>query len=418
VTAARRSLQQRRKAVERFLVDVVYDRRRDRLARSTGVVLGGLSRLFATIVRAREYAYRIRLLRNRPLGCLVVVVGNLTVGGTGKTPVVEKFARSLRDQGRNVAILSRGYKSRRDPLAVRGWRALTHRTAPPPKVVSDGRQVFLGPEEAGDEPYMLARNLPGVHVLVDKDRVKAGEYAIRHFGVDTLLLDDGLQYMALKGSLNLILVDRTNPFGNRRVLPRGVLREPVDHLRRASYVFLTKSDGSPSDDLRREIHRHHPGVEIVECAHQPTHLQSLDGRETHPLALLAGARVAAFSGIAVPESFENFLRDHGASLPLTRRFLDHHWFTAAELETLDRQARDAGADFLVTTEKDAVRLSADAGFQLPVYYLRLEIDILSGAQDFEEAVERVCFPGGVRPAAVTEEMPAVARRSEGLPSES
>lgn len=417
MTAPRRSLQQRRKAVEQFLVDVVYDRRRGHLARATGLVLGGCSHLFATIVRVREYAYRIRLLRNRPLGCLVVVVGNLTVGGTGKTPVVEKFARSLREQGRNVAILSRGYKSRRDPLAVRAWRALTHRAAPPPKIVSDGQQVLLGPEEAGDEPYMLARNLPGVRVLVDKDRVKAGEYAIRHFGVDTLLLDDGLQYMALKGSLNLVLVDRTNPFGNRRVLPRGLLREPVDHLRRASYVFLTKSDGSPSDDLRREIHRHHPGVEIVECAHQPTHLQSLDGRETQPLEVLAGARAAAFSGIAVPESFENFLREHGASLPLTRRFLDHHWFSQDELDTLDQQAREAGADFLVTTEKDAVRLPGAAQFRLPVYYLRLEIDILSGAQDFEEAVERVCFPGGVRPAEVPGEVRAVARETHQLPSE-
>src|SRR5690606_22435665 len=119
------------------------------------------------------------------------------VGGTGKTPVVEKFARSLAERGRKVAILSRGYKSKPDPLWRRWWRKLTHGKPPPPKVVSDGRKVLLDSEEAGDEPFMLARNLPGVVVLVDKNRVKSGSYAVRKYGVDTLLLDDGFQYLPL-----------------------------------------------------------------------------------------------------------------------------------------------------------------------------------------------------------------------------
>jgi tetraacyldisaccharide 4'-kinase len=384
-------------ALERFLVDVVYDRRRGRSAAATAFVLNGFSYLFEGIVRTRWFLYRNRIFRNRPLGCLVVVVGNLTVGGTGKTPVVEKFARSLHEQGRRVAILSRGYKSRKEPFYRKWWRALTHVSEPPPKIVSDGREILVGPHEAGDEPYMLARNLPGVHVLVDKNRVKAGAYAIRRFGCDTLILDDGLQYLPLKGSMNLVLVDKGNPFGNRRLLPRGILREPVSHLKRASYVFVTKSDGSSSEELEGLIRRYHPGVEIIECAHRPTVLQSLDLRERRPLETLRGARVGAFSGIAVPEGFEGFLRANGASVRYNRRFLDHHWFSERELREVARRAAAIGVDFLVTTEKDAVRIDPGIDLGLPLFFLRLEIGLLRGANDFEEAVARVCFPG--RPLA-------------------
>ncbi len=380
-------------ALEIFLVDVVYDRRKGRAAAVVGSVLNGFSYLFESIVRFRWFLYKNRIFRNRPLGCLVVVVGNLTVGGTGKTPVVEKFARSLHEQGRKVAILSRGYKSKKEPLYKKWWRALTHVSEPPPRVVSDGENVLMGPEEAGDEPYMLARNLPGVHVLVDKNRVKAGAHAIRRFGCDTLILDDGLQYLPLKGSMNLVLVDKTNPFGNRRLLPRGILREPISHLRRASYVFLTKSDGSPSDELEGLIHKYNPKVEIIECAHRPTHLQSLDLREKLPMSKLEGAKIGAFSGIAVPEGFESFLRSHGASIRYNRRFLDHHWFTDRELRLIGEGAAEMGVDFLVTTEKDAVRIGTHIDFGLPIYFLRLEIGLLRGANDFEEAVGRVCFPG-------------------------
>ncbi|MEM0964844.1 MAG: tetraacyldisaccharide 4'-kinase [Verrucomicrobiota bacterium] len=390
-------LKSRLHAVESFLVDVVYDRRSGKSASVVGFVLNGFSYLFELIVRCRLFLYGNRILRNRPLGCLVVVVGNLTVGGTGKTPVVEKFARSLSEQGRKVAILSRGYKSKKEPFYKKWWRWISHASEPPPRVVSDGKEVLIGPREAGDEPYMLARNLPGVHVLVDKNRVKAGAYAIRRFGCDTLILDDGLQYLPLKGSMNLVLVDKTNPFGNQRLLPRGILREPVSHLKRASYVFLTKSDGSSSDELEEMVHRHHPEVEIIECEHKPTHLQSLDLKEKLPADHLKGARIAAFSGIAVPEGFEGFLRDHGASIRYNRRFLDHHWFSDRDLENIAKRAKEMEVDYIVTTEKDAVRISKDYDFGLPTYFLRLEIGLLSGANDFEEAVARVCFPG--RPLA-------------------
>src|SRR5471032_2684659 len=251
-------LKRKFQSFELYTVDIVLGRRADTLAVIFGTFLKGASWIFSGIVQLRLWLYRKRIFRDHPLGCLVVVVGNLTVGGTGKTPVVEKFARALRDRGRHVAILSRGYKSKAPPLWKKWWFRLTHAAEPPPRVVSDGTTVLLDSERAGDEPFMLARNLPGVVVLVDKNRVKSGTYAIRKFGCDTLVLDDGFQYLPLKGRLNLLLVDKTNPFGNGFLLPRGILREPVKHLQRASYVFLTKSRGVRDEELETMIRKFNP----------------------------------------------------------------------------------------------------------------------------------------------------------------
>jgi tetraacyldisaccharide 4'-kinase len=382
---------------ELYTVDVVLGRRADAGVAIYGAFLHVLSWVFSGIVQLRLWLYRNRILQDHPLGCLVVVVGNLTVGGTGKTPVVEKWASTLRDRGRKVAILSRGYKSKTPSVWRKAWYWLSHTDEPPPRVVSDGERVLLDSEEAGDEPYMLARNLPGVVVLVDKNRVKAGAYAIKRFGCDTLVLDDGFQYLPLKGSLNLLLVDKTNPFGNGRLLPRGILREPVKHLRRASYVFLTKSDGRRDAELEATIARYNPTADLIECVHRPQYLQRVgtgpdDPQGRQPLAWLKGRRVFAFSGIATPESFEKFLRELGALVMGRERFLDHYRYTGDDLAALLAQARQAGAECLLTTEKDAVRLPAAAAASLPVYYLRLEIEIIRGAVDFDEAVGRICFP--------------------------
>ncbi len=380
---------------EQFTIDVIFGRAEGTRATLYAAFLQALSGLFSAVVQARWWLYRKRiLLHDQPLGCLVVVVGNLTVGGTGKTPVVEKFARALRDRGRKVAILSRGYKSKSAPLWKVVWNRLTHVTAePPPRVVSDGVNVLLDSELAGDEPYMLARNLPGVIVLVDKNRVKAGTYAIKKFGCDTLVLDDGFQYLPLKGRLNLLLVDKTNPFGNGFLLPRGILREPIKHLKRASYVFLTKSNGERDEELEETIQAHNPGVDIIECAHRPQYLQrhgSIEDRQ--PLSFLKGKRVGAFSGIATPESFEKFVKDLGASLAFTRRFLDHYRFNYEDFVEIFSEALAKKVDCIVTTEKDSVRIPDDMPCPVPVYYLRLEIEIIRGAADFDEAVGRICFP--------------------------
>jgi tetraacyldisaccharide 4'-kinase len=261
----------------------------------------------------------------------------------------------------------------------------------------DREAVLLDSEEAGDEPFMLARNLPGVVVLVDKDRVKAGAYAIKRFGCDTLVLDDGFQYLPLKGSLNLLLVDKTNPFGNGHLLPRGILREPIKHLRRANYIFLTKSDGRRDPEIEALFARYNPAADVIECAHRPQYLHRFgvpvgSSELRQPLSFLRGRRVGAFCGIAAPESFENFLRDLGAEVCFSRRFLDHYRFGPEDLESVFDEARAKGVECIVTTEKDAVRLAADLQPPAPLYHLRLEIEIIRGAPDFAAAVQRICFP--------------------------
>src|SRR3984893_11369221 len=228
--------------LEQFGIDVVLGRRRGFRAAVLRGMLYALSFGYERIVQLRLYLYRKRIFRERTLGCLVISIGNLTVGGTGKTPVVEKFARALQTGGRRVAILSRGYKS--VPLPRRSLLdRLLRRDVDPPRVVSDGKKLLLDSLTAGYEPYMLSHNLKDVIVLVDKDRVKSGLFAIDKWQADTLLLDDGLQYLHLKHRLDIVLVDRQAPFGNEFLLPRGTLREAPRNLRRASYIFITKTTG-------------------------------------------------------------------------------------------------------------------------------------------------------------------------------
>src|SRR5205809_7684154 len=223
--------------LEQFGIGVVLERRHGIRASILRAILYALSFIYDRLVQLRLYLYRKRILRERALGCLVISVGNLTVGGTGKTPIVEKFARALQVGGRRVAILSRGYKS---VPRKRNWPdRLRRKDADPPRIVSDGKSLLLDSLTAGDEPYMLAHNLKDVIVLVDKNRVKSGRFAIDRWGVDTLLLDDGLQYLHLNHRLDMVLVARHAPFGNEFLLARGTLREAPRNLRGASYIFIT-----------------------------------------------------------------------------------------------------------------------------------------------------------------------------------
>jgi tetraacyldisaccharide 4'-kinase len=331
-------------------------------------------------------------LRERALGCLVISVGNLTVGGTGKTPIVEKFARALQVGGRRVAILSRGYKS---VPRKRNWPdRLRRKDADPPRVVSDGKSLLLDSLTAGDEPYMLAHNLKDVIVLVDKDRVKSGRFAIDRWGVDTLLLDDGLQYLHLKHRLDMVLVDRQAPFGNEFLLPRGTLREAPRNLRRASYIFITKNTGEPNDALIQRIRRYNRTAEIIECAHKPLYLQNVFSDEQLPLERLRDAFIGSICGIAAPESFEGALKKLGAHVDLAKRYIDHHYYTEAELINFMHRCIRRDLAMIVTTEKDAVRMPrlTEAQVEVSIYFLRVEIEILSGRESWEHCVARICKP--------------------------
>jgi len=378
--------------LETFLLEVILEGRPGARAAIVRGILFALSKAFQVIIKLRRFLYNVRIFRDSTLGVQVIAIGNLTVGGTGKTPVVEKFARELRDEGRNVAILSRGYRSKPTPFSE--WllnKILFRDDTTPPRVVSDGKSLLLDSEMAGDEPYMLASNLKDVVVLVDKDRVKSGRYAIEKFGCDTLLLDDGFQYWKLRvRRQDIVLIDRQQPFGNERLLPRGTLREPPSHLARANTIFITKSDGNTAE-LRRLIEQFNPTAGIIECIHHPLYLEDLFTGQQVGTDYLKGRKVASLSGIAQPESFEQSLIKLGADLVYARKFADHHRFTQQEVLNVINRSKKKQADAIITTQKDAVRFPKIDRRDLPIYFMRVEIKILSGAKDFQDCVRKICF---------------------------
>ncbi|HTL71680.1 MAG TPA: tetraacyldisaccharide 4'-kinase [bacterium] len=379
-------------ALETFVLEVIFEERHDFKARLMRAFLFGSSKLFTVAVKVRRWLYNFRILRDKTLGVQVIAIGNLTVGGTGKTPVVEKFARELRDAGRNVAILSRGYRSKPVPIHTKLLnKILLREDRTPPRVVSDGKSLLLDSELAGDEPYMLASNLKDVVVLVDKDRVKSGRYAIEKFGCDTLLLDDGFQYWDLRGRRHdVVLIDRQQPFGNEHLLPRGTLREPPSHLARAHTIFITKSDGK-TEALRERIASLNATAAVIECVHQPLYFEDVFTGERKGLELLAGKKVASLSGIAQPESFEHSLVKLGSELVYSKRFADHHRFSQQEILNAINRSKKRQAEIIVTTQKDAVRFPKIDRRDLPFYFMRVEIKIVAGANDFQDCVRKICF---------------------------
>lgn len=376
--------------LESYLVKLIQEKGSDE-NQPAGIVfllaiLKGISWIFKAVVSARYFLYNSGIIRRFPLGIQVISIGNVTAGGTGKTPVTEIFARTLCEAGRKVAILSRGYRRKEAPW----YQRMFTQVIDPPLVVSDGKRVRLDSATGGDEPYMLASNLPGVAVLVDRNRVKAGRYAIKRLGCDTIILDDGFQYQKLKHSIEVVLVDSTNPFGNGNMLPRGVLREPAKNLKRADIIFLTKCKGDVSK-VKEEIRRYNGTAEIVECNHTPKILKDVWSREEYPLKWLDGKTVCTLSGIASPKGFENSLRAMGAKVVWCERYADHHRYDAAEILYALNRSADMGAEALVTTEKDAVRFPRFETAPVKCLYLRIAIEILAGHENFTEIINRICF---------------------------
>lgn len=381
--------------LEQWGADVIFGRAKGFRATLMRMLLRVFSLLYRGIILLRLRLFRNGWKEQAHLGTMVISIGNITVGGTGKTPVVELFARTLRDRGRKVAILSRGYKSKKLEEVQEWKRRSTGELVDEeemPKVVSAGKGLLLDVHYAGDEPYMLAKNLDEVAVVVDKDRVKGGRFAIEELSRDTLLLDDGLQFLKLGHSIDVVLVDSNAPFGTGAMLPRGTLREPPKNLCRADYIFITKCKQAGNHELIEKIRRHNPVAEIIECTHGPIRLENVFTGEVEPLSFLNGKYVAAISGIAVPESFEEKLTGLGANVLFHRTFSDHHSFTQKDIDSFMRRCVRRDADIIVTTEKDAVRFPMPEELDVEVYFLRIEVDILSGEDVWERLVDRVCGP--------------------------
>ncbi len=391
-------MKSRAEELEEWGTDVIFGRARGFRAWAMRGILRVGSWFFRGLVGARLFLFRRRLKTVHYLGTLTVSVGNITAGGTGKTPVVELLARTLAARGRKCAILTRGYKSKplRHPQV---WLDKDgRRLRRIPKIASDGTNRKLNPHYAGDEPFMLARNLDGVAVLVDKDRVKSGIFAIEQLGSNTLILDDGMQYLKLRHEIDIVLVDCGFPFGTGALLPRGTMREPRSSLKRASYIILTKSGGKPQDELIATIRKYNRVADIIVTNHAPAYLENIFTKERKELSFLEGKYVACLSGIARPESFECLVEQQGAHVEIRRRYPDHHWFDQQELETFVERCADRALDAIITTEKDAVRFLKPEEMDVPIYFLRIEIDILEGRDKWDRMIDRIC--------AIAEEKPA------------
>lgn len=340
-----------------------------------GAVLDALAGGYRRFLAARDRLYERGLLRSRGVGAAVISIGNLTVGGSGKTPAVELAARTLLDLGQRPAILSRGYRRR-----GRGVQ-----------VVADTAAIRVDAEEAGDEPFLLARRLPGVPVVVGADRYAAARLCLERFPVSVLVLDDGFQHRSLRKDLEVVMVRARRPWGNGRLLPGGPLREPLAALARADLVVAAGTDAaSDLEDIQRVVAAQAPGVPVLAARYAPVECWDAQHLRRRPPEALAGARLMAFAGIAGPESFRATLLGLGIEVPELAVFPDHHWYRVEDVERLNARAGALGALGLVTTEKDWVRLRRLALPARPIYVVSVRLDLVTGADEWRAAFQRVC----------------------------
>lgn len=334
-------------------------------------ILFGFSMLYSGVVRFRRHLYERGIFPKFHLPCPVISVGNLTVGGTGKTPMVNHLAELVLELGYRPVIISRGYKGRGEKKGG---------------VVSDGHTFKCGPGDAGDEPWLMANLMPRVPVVIGRDRYAAGKIAIEMFDPDLILLDDAFQHLRLHRDLNLLLLDSQTPFGNTFLLPRGLLREPATAIRFADAIILTRANQNRREAYTKMVRRVHPRP-VFACCHlplvrmiippnQPLHFKA--DLKPSPEEILHGKTAFVFSGIARNDTFFKTVQMLGAQVKGSLAFEDHHTFDPADIEKVLEGAIGGGVNCLVTTDKDFVRLSENVRFPLPLVVMGVVLDF--GAQ--------------------------------------
>jgi len=345
--------------------------------------LSAASAAYRVALAARSAAYRIGLLSTRALPVPVISVGNVTVGGSGKTPLAEVVALALREMGARPAVISRGYGRR-----SRGVR-----------IVADAAGVMLGPREGGDEPVLLAERLPGVPVVVGESRYEAGAVALGSCGAGALVLDDGFQHRTLAKDLEIVVISGRLPWGNGRLFPRGSLREPLSALKRAGVVVVTNPPtAAVTSDVAHVLRLKGSRATVLSGAYHPTSLRHGDRGQADAASTLTGRRVLALAGLAAPGGFVGTAEDLGAEVAGVVEFPDHYWYTAGDLARVAARAREAGAEAVLTTEKDWIRIRDIPGGDGPrgdvpywVLSVRLDMGADRGAlvQALGETLKRV-----------------------------
>jgi tetraacyldisaccharide 4'-kinase len=342
---------------------------------------------YGGIQKLRGMLYGKSILKSHRLPCKVVSIGNIVVGGTGKTPMTTYVAKRIKALGYTVVVISRGYKG-----AAEKKEAL----------VSDGKTIFLGPEIAGDEPFMLACRLEGIPVIVGRDRFAAGMLAVQHFHPDVVVLDDGFQHLRLARDVDFVLLDYVQPFGNSHLLPRGMLREPVASLYRSDACILTRTKmdstsapGSAVDRLRTIV----PQCPVFSSFHTPYYYAipaatktAFDQLSKRPYAddfnFLIGRSVMAFSGIARNDDFRQTVEAMDCIAKGFLEFPDHHRYSERDMSRITQTAKKTTAEILITTEKDYARIPADTVWPLDLVVIGVEISFGDDEQRFDEFLKQ------------------------------
>jgi len=324
------------------------------------VGLSAASVAYRAALAARSASYRVGLLSTRMLPVPVISVGNVTVGGSGKTPLTEVVALALREMGARPAVISRGYGRR-----SRGVR-----------IVADGGGVLLGPRDGGDEPVLLAERLPGVPVVVGESRYEAGAVALGSCGAGALVLDDGFQHRTLAKDLEILVISGYLPWGNGRLFPRGSLREPLSALRRAGVVVVTNpATAAATNDVAHVLRRKGSRAPVLSGAYQSTSLRCGDGGHAEAARALTGRKVLALAGLAAPGGFVATAEGLGAEVAGVAAFPDHYWYTAGDLARVAARARELGAEAVLTTEKDWIRIREIPRGDVPFWVLAIRLDM-------------------------------------------
>jgi tetraacyldisaccharide 4'-kinase len=306
-----------------------------------GFILFALSVLYGVVVYLRRIFFGLHIFKRNKISCPVISIGNLTLGGTGKTPTVIQVVQLLMRNNRRPVVVSRGY-GRKDESEI--------------IVVSDGRSVLMDTQTGGDEPVMIGSKLPGIPVVVGSRRYQAALLALQRFSPDVVVLDDGFQHIRLKRDLDIVLLDAGNPFGNGKLFPAGILREPITALKRAHAVLITKTDVATDVGKLKETIRQHTRARIFTSRQVPVDLIDYRSSDVKPLSVLRGSKVLALSGIARPDSFSVLLRSLGADIVAACTYRDHFDYQKSDLAAVFQKVADEKISMIVTTEKDAIRL--------------------------------------------------------------
>ena len=352
--------------LKEYYLSILYGQQRGFIAALIKSTLSAFTYPYSAVLNTRDFLYKNGVVKSTRLPVKVISIGNITTGGTGKTPLVESMARCLLEKNKKVAILSRGY--------------------------GGNNSLQENNDNVNDECLILRENLQDVTVLAGKDRVSNGEKAIRESGVDCLLLDDGFQHLKLKRDLDIVVIDSLNPFGGENLIPRGSLREPLKNLGRAGLFIISHCNQSKKQIIKSiytKLKNVNNDAPVCESIHRPVHIESMiDGSILGPEWLM-GKRIYGLSAIGNPESFTYTLKELGADLIKHRKFHDHHNYNREEIGDVVYEAKLLGVDAIVVTQKDIVKIRKMDINDFNILSLKIETQITKGIELYEEAIDRV-----------------------------